>query len=146
MKAEYEDAIRLVNDDEARFVAVTASGERMVSSDAGIAFLYSVATESGALSGGFVADRIVGLAAAFLAIRAGVRELYARVLSERAKDILIAHGVSLTYSVLTKAVRNRSDTDECPMEKAVAGLTDAESAYIALGKALEAAKTRKNAP
>ena len=146
MNAEYEKAIRLVNNDEARFVAVLGNGEKILSSDGGIAFLYSLAAKEGALSGAFVADRIVGAAAAFLAIKAGVRELYARVMSARAGKLLSAHGVSFTFSVMTDAVRNRADSDECPMEKAVAGISDPERAYIAIGAALEALKTRKNAP
>ena len=68
MNAEYEKAIRLVNNDEARFVAVLDNGEKIASSESGIAFLYSLAAKEGALSGAFVADRIVGAAAAFLAI------------------------------------------------------------------------------
>lgn len=142
MNAEYEKAIRLVNNDEARFVAVLGNSEKILSSDGGIAFLYSLAAKEGALSGAFVADRIVGAAAALLAIRAGVKELYARVMSARAGKLLSAHGVSFTFSVMTNAVRNRADTDECPMEKAVAGISDPEQAYIAVGNALKALKTK----
>ena len=142
MNAGYEKAIRLVNADEARFVAVLKNGKEILSSDGGIAFLYSLAAEAGALSGAFVADRIVGAAAAFLAIRAGVRELYARVISARAEKLLNAYGVPFTFSVMTNAVRNRADTDECPMEKAVAGISDPEQAYIAVGNALKSLKTK----
>ena len=78
------------------------------------------------LRGYSAADRIVGRAAAMLFIRAGIGALYAETLSEGGLALLQAYHIPVQYGTLTSAIRNRDNTGPCPMEQAVAGVTQIE--------------------
>ena len=83
------------------------------------------------LCGMAVADKIIGKAAAMLLLCGGAQSVYGEVMSESAKALLEEAGVEVTYGTLVKAIRNRTDTDICPMEKAVAALeTPAEAPAV----------------
>ena len=74
---------------------------------------------------GFVAaDKVVGKAAAFLYLRLGVAAVHAGVISVPARDLLIAHGVSVSCDTLVPAIRNRTGDGYCPMETVTLPLTD----------------------
>lgn len=83
------------------------------------------------LCGMAVADKIIGKAAAMLLLCGGAECVYGEVMSEQAKALLEDAGVEVSYGTLVKAIRNRTDTDICPMEKAVAALeTPAEAPAV----------------
>ncbi len=82
------------------------------------------------------ADKIVGKAAAMLYIILGVTEVYADVMSEAGSQMLTSHGITAYYGTLTKEIRNRQDTDICPMDKAVLNISDPAEAYAAIKKRL----------
>lgn len=84
------------------------------------------------LNGFSVADKIVGKAVAMLFVKAGIKEVYAEVLSESGKDFLERNGVKTEYKTLTERIINRAGTDVCPMEKAVTNLSDVHEAYAAI--------------
>ena len=78
------------------------------------------------------ADQIVGKAAAFLYIKLGISELYAKVISEQAIPILEEYGILFAYDQMVAFIMNRKGDDMCPMEKTVVGIADPESAVRAL--------------
>lgn len=84
-----------------------------------------------------VADKVVGKAAALLYCRMGIRRVYAPVASHPAAEILSRQGIELTCENLVPAIRNRANTDLCPMEKAVQSITEPEEAICAIRAALE---------
>jgi len=81
------------------------------------------------LQGAVLADRVVGRAAAFLAVYAGIKAVYAELLSEGAKAILAQHGITVQWTKLTPAIQNRRKDDLCPMEKLVRDISDVTAAY-----------------
>ena len=82
------------------------------------------------------ADKVVGKAAAFLYLRLGVAAVHAGVISVPAYDLLVAHGVSVTYDTLVPAIRNRAGDGYCPMETVTLPLTDPAEAEAAIRKRL----------
>ncbi|MDD6643571.1 MAG: DUF1893 domain-containing protein [Firmicutes bacterium] len=92
------------------------------------------------LHGMAVADKIIGKAAAMLLLCGGARSVYGEVMSEPAKALLEGADVEVAYGTLVKAIRNRTDTDICPMEKAVAALKTPAEAPAALRAALNRLK------
>lgn len=76
------------------------------------------------LSGYSAADKVVGKAAAFLYILLDVHAVHASVISHSALDLLNANGIIVSYDVLVEAIRNRSNTGNCPMEHATKDITD----------------------
>ncbi len=92
------------------------------------------------LRGMAVADKIIGKAAALLLVCGGARSVYGEVMSEPAKALLEDAGVETACGTLVKAIRNRTDTDICPMEKAVAALKTPSEAPAVLRAALNRLK------
>lgn len=83
-----------------------------------------LAEDENALRDAAVADRIVGRAAAFLAVYGGARAVYGEVMSEGAASVLLDAGIVYGYKTLTDTIINRRGDGPCPMEQAVAGITD----------------------
>lgn len=79
-----------------------------------------------------VADRIVGKAAAFLFVCAGIKEVYGEVMSEKAIKVLEEYKIPYEYKTKTDMIINRKGDDICPMEKTVKDINDPVEAYIAL--------------
>ncbi len=86
------------------------------------------------LNGYSAADKVVGKAAAFLFVIAGVRSIYARVISQPALLVLQSNGISVCYDETTEHIINRAGTDFCPMEKAVLAVSDLKMAYTVILK------------
>ena len=85
-----------------------------------------------------VADKVVGKASALLYCRMGICQVYAPVVSRPAAEVLEQNGILLTYDRLVPAIRNRTGTDICPMEKAVQSIFDPDEALNAIYAALAA--------
>lgn len=112
---------------------VLCRGETVYQSQTrGIAPMMGFLDDGTDLCGFSAADRVVGRAAAFLFVLAGVREVYAEVLSEGALQVFQTHGVSVTYGTLTPYIVNRRGDGMCPMESAVKALDDPISARDAI--------------
>lgn len=79
-----------------------------------------------------VADRIVGKAAAYLFICAGIKEIYGEVMSTKAMEILNEYNIPFEYKIKTDHIINRKKDDICPMEKTVQDINDPIEAYITL--------------
>lgn len=115
----------------ASLVIVNAAGE-LVYREHGVRTLLSL--QSGSLTGAFVADKIVGKAAAMLLVRGGALEVYAEVISEPALETLKKHKVICIYGELVPFIENNDKTGLCPMEQAVLKIDDVAIAYEVLKK------------
>lgn len=123
--------------------AVLAGGRMLTSKKSGIAPMMEWFAAGEGMAGGAAADRVVGKAAAMLFVKAGIREVYAGVLSESAREYLCRHGVSVTYETLTERIINRAGTGFCPMEERVLLIEDAEEGYLALQQKMEEMRNQK---
>lgn len=108
-------------------IAIVNGGGELTYNERGVKTLLSL--QSGSLAGAFVADRVVGKAAAMLMVRGGAIEVYAEVISAPALEILKAHKVVCLYGEVVSNIINRDKTGICPMEQAVLGVNDIERAY-----------------
>ncbi|NPV72036.1 MAG: DUF1893 domain-containing protein [Firmicutes bacterium] len=84
------------------------------------------------MEGAALADRVVGVAVAKLAVYFGVREVYCRVASEPAGDELSRAGIPLTYDRLVPHIMNREGTDLCPIERLASGAISPAEVYARL--------------
>ena len=84
------------------------------------------------LSGFSAADRVVGRGAAFLYCLLQVKEVYARVMSRPAANVLRQHGIDIHTDQLVEGIINRQGTGPCPFEAAVLGIEDAQDALTAI--------------
>ncbi len=94
------------------------------SSRRGVAPLLELLEDHTDVSGFSVADRVVGQGAAFLYVILQVKEVHALVMSRPALDTLQMHGIAATADEFVPSIRNRQGNGPCPMEAAVAGITD----------------------
>lgn len=111
------------------YTCVLYDGERLfVDTKRGVAPLLSFLESKESFAGFSAADKVVGAGAAYLYVLLGIRELYAEVISENAKKIILAHGISLFYGQSVPFIKNRAGNGTCPIELAVAEAKDAEDA------------------
>ena len=103
----------------------------------GIKPLLKVLGEGREVNGAVVADKVVGKAAAFLYALMKVRSVYAYTVSEPALEVLAGAGIEVCAEKVVPAIRNRTDTGQCPMETLVWDTSDAYQAYEKLKKATE---------
>jgi hypothetical protein len=95
------------------------------------------------LNGASVADRVAGKALALLCVYAGIREVYAEVLSRKAKAVFEENKVAVEWKQLVDNVLDLNKTDTCPFEKAAAGISDPKDSYVAFKALLEKMKPCK---
>ena len=106
------------------------------SEDKGISPMINFINDGLDMHGFSAADRIVGKAAAMLFIFAGIKEVYASVISKDAAEIFLQYGIRYTYDTLTDKIINRKGDDICPMEKTVKDISQPQLAYEAIKKTL----------
>jgi hypothetical protein len=112
------------------FVAVRGGVVICSGSSSGIRELVvAIAGSAGLLSDASLADRIIGRAAALLAIHAGVRYVHAGILSEAGEHALKGQVELLSYGRLVPRILNRAGDDMCPMEKRSLAMTSPEEAF-----------------
>ncbi len=84
------------------------------------------------LRGFSAADRVVGRATAYLYCLLGVRQVWARVMSQPAVQVLAEHGIEARWETLTDGIINREGSGPCPFEAAVLEIHTAETALEAI--------------
>jgi hypothetical protein len=130
-----EQAKQRIESGQCSVAAVTADGEILMDSGTTVRPLYRLfVAHRERLKGACVADKIIGRAAASLLCAAGVREVYAFLMSRSGLELLEQYGVKAGYAELTPMIVNRKGTDMCPMEKTVDGVEDLEECVRRLGE------------
>ena len=110
-------------------ICLCKNGECLYSEKKGIAPMMDLIASGANLEGYSVADLVVGKAAALLFVKCGIKNVFAKTLSENGKKILERFGIDYEYETLAEKIINRAGTDICPMEKAVANTDDSEEAF-----------------
>ena len=64
-----------------------------------------------------LADKVIGRAAAFLAVLCGITGVHAEVISEGAIKVLDDYQIPVTYGRVVPYIANRSGDGLCPMEE-----------------------------
>jgi len=100
----------------------------------GVAPLLSWLDAGTDLNGFSAADRVVGRGAAFLYCLLGVKEVYARVMSHPAAEVLRNHGILAEAETFVDGIINRTGDGPCPFEAAVMNIRDAREALVAIRK------------
>lgn len=103
----------------------------------GIGDLYAAVKGGADYAGYAAADKIVGRAAAFLFVALKVASVYAAVLSEGGREVLLAYGIDCFYGELTENIINRAGSGRCPMEEATESVKDLAEAVDAIGAKLK---------
>lgn len=119
-----------------RTCVVCLKNETYESRERGVKPLLNLLDSKIDLKGACAADKVVGAGAAFLYLLLGVREVYASVISEKAKSVLEQNGVSAVFDTLVPKIQNRAKNGFCPIETAVLNETDPAAALIKIRETL----------
>lgn len=71
------------------------------------------------LRGAAIADKVIGKAAAGMAIYGGVTDIYAEVMSRKALPMLQSSGVRFGFGLLVDRIVIPGDNGRCPLERIV---------------------------
>lgn len=80
--------------------------------------------EPGLMRDGMIFDKVIGKAAAMIAVLGGVRFVYGQVMSRPGLDYLRDHGIEAQWDELVPYIENRTGDDLCPLEKSVRNVDD----------------------
>lgn len=116
---------------------VCKDGDLYFATERGVKPLLTWLDSSLDLNGFSAADRVVGRATAFLYCLLGVREVYARVMSRPAAQVLSANGIRAHWGQLVDGIINHRGTGPCPFEAAVMDITDPGDALTAIRRKME---------
>lgn len=106
------------------------NSEIFTSQEKGVAPLLKLIDSGVSFAGFCAADKIVGKAAALLYVYMGINELYAKIISASAAEILRQYNIALHYEKLVPYIINRKGDDICPIEKAVTGNDNPAEAFL----------------
>ena len=95
------------------------------------------------LEGATVADRVAGKAVALLCVYTGISNVYAEVLSRKAKAVFEEYGISYEWNEQVDDILDLNHNYVCPFEKAAANISDPEQAYVAFKTLLKSFKACK---
>ena len=90
-----------------------------------------------------MADRVAGKALALLCDYAGIREVYAEVLSRKAKAVFEENKVAVEWKEIVDNVLDLNKIGVCPFEKVAADISDPKASYGAFKALLEKMKPCK---
>ena len=123
---------------EENITCVLSDGNRLIKSrERGVKPLIGFIESGKSFKGFTAADKVVGKAAALLYALMGVSSLYASVISEGALTVCKSFGISVEYGTLTQNIINRRGDGFCPMEQAVADISDPQTAFNAVKEKLK---------
>lgn len=104
----------------------------------GVIDLYTLLTqEPDFMRGGCMADKVIGRGAALLLVKGGIAEVYARLISSSALEVLRASDVVVTFDKEVEHIINRDGTGICPVEKLTSGISDPDEAFLLIGEFLK---------
>lgn len=128
------DITKAINDlDDGQYTCVLCKGNKIhTSTERGVKPLLDWLDSGIDLNDFSAADKVVGKAAAFLYVLLGVKEVYARVMSESAIYTLARNGIQPQCDISVKNIINRTSAGNCPMEESVYELTDPKEALEAI--------------
>ncbi len=118
MKNDLKKAVEIL-ESEGRALVLARDGAVLFKDDRrGIGPMYDIATkERESARGSSLADKVIGKAAAMLAVDAGIENLYAAVLSEEAELVLSEASIYCEFGKMVPFIQNREKTGKCPMER-----------------------------
>ena len=84
------------------------------------------------MEGSTIVDKVVGRAAASIAVCGKASHVHGELMSEDAVEVLSANGITSSYKQLVPRILNRDMDGLCPLEQSVEGITDPAAALTAL--------------
>lgn len=88
-------------------------------------------------------DKVIGRAAAAIAICGKVKHVHGELMSEDAVEFLNNNGITTSHTSLVHRILNRKRDGLCPLEQSVEGIDNPANALVALRKRIESLQKNK---
>ena len=97
-----------------------------------------------AMRGGIIVDKVIGRAAAAIAICGGAEFVHGELMSEDAQRYLQEFNIAASHTLMVHRILNRKRDGLCPLEQSVSGISNPQQALSAMRKRI--AQMMKKAP
>ena len=135
MKNQLDDAKKMIRTGKAECVLLQKGKISQVERGRGVSpLLRMYDKDPRAMAGGILVDKVIGRAAAAIAICAKVKFVHGQIISEDARQFLSENGIPSSGVLHVHRILNRRRNGLCPLEKSVQGINDPEKALEALRK------------
>ena len=136
-----QQARALINDGKAECVLIRNGSIIAAKRGGGVSPLLTFHDDSPELiKGSVVVDKVIGRAAAFIAISAGASHVHGEIMSQDAESLLTKHHIASSHHRMVPRILNRKRNGLCPLEKSVKGTDDPAKAMTSLRKTIEKLK------
>ncbi|MDO4165118.1 MAG: DUF1893 domain-containing protein [Bacteroides sp.] len=134
-QSKMEEAKKLIQEGKAECVLI--KGDTIYAQERGhgvspLLVMYDERKE--AMANATLVDKVIGRAAASIAICGKVKHVHGELMSEDAIEYLNNNGITTSYTKLVHRILNRKMDGLCPLEQSVEGINDAEKALVSLRK------------
>lgn len=136
---QLQQAISILRDENHTCVLLKEN-TKLTSDQRGVRPLLDALHSGFDLCGASCADRVVGNGAAYLYVLLQVKEVYAEIISEPAKNTLEQAGIEVAIGQLVPAILNRAKDGFCPIEQAVRDAVSPENALELIENRLKTLK------
>lgn len=130
-------AVEQLETSGASCVILSENGEARQSDAIGIKPLMTeLRVRKDAFRGCVIADKVIGKAAALMAMLGGADAVYGKIMSENAKEFLEKQKMEYAYGEIVPYIENRTRDGRCPMEETVLHIDSPSEAFDALEKTI----------
>ena len=137
IEEQLSNAVTILKEEQKSCVILSEDGAVRCSDAIGIKpLMVELRADRKAFQGSVIADKVVGKAAALLAVLGEVQAVFGRVMSEGAVSIFEKHQIPYQSETLVPYIENRTKDGMCPMEETVQLVEDPEEAFEALEKTI----------
>lgn len=124
---DIEIAKKYLNEENLTIAVVKSKKLIFKSKEKGIKPIYKLAKEMKEIAkDGVLADKVIGKGAALLCKYIGIKEVYGELISESAIKLLEDENIKFSYLNTTEYIKNRDNTDLCPIENMAMNIEDGE--------------------
>lgn len=137
MNDRLKTAINILDEQQKSCVILDENGEVRTSDAIGIKPLMTeLRVNKQAFAGCVIADKVIGKAAALMAVLGKAEAVYGRIMSRNAEEFLKNAGMEYRYGELVPYIENRTKDGRCPMEETVLEIDSPLEAFEALEKTI----------
>jgi hypothetical protein len=123
-------AVQMIKEEKASCVIIKKNEIIYSAYGHGVAPLIALyENEPEVLKDAFIVDKVIGKAAAMIAVLGGASKVYGLLMSTAAESYLKEYNIRAEYGRCVEIISNRTGDGLCPLEKTVLNVDDAETAY-----------------
>lgn len=131
-------AVRMIKNEQASCVIIKNNDIIHTDKAPGIApLIYLYENKPEILKDAFVVDKIIGKAAATVAVLGGAAKVYGVLISRSAIEYLNKHNIPAEYGECIEKIKNRAGDGICPLEESVMDVDDPAIAYERLKETIK---------